>query len=208
MTLPEEEEIRRVLPAVEQLARAVKIPISIDTRKSAVAARALDAGATIVNDISGLTFDPQLAESAARSGATLILMHSKGSPQTMQDDPQYDDLILEICGFLESGIARARAAGIEQIIVDPGIGFGKTISHNLQIIRNLREFRRFGLPVLVGPSRKSFIGKLLDLPVDRRLDGTAAAVAASIMNGAAIVRVHDVAEMKRVSRIVDAIVRE
>ena len=205
--LPMDEEMRRVLPVIEQLTKLVDVPISVDTHKSAVADRALDAGATIINDISGLHFDQSIAEIVAKRRATIILMHIQGTPKTMQQDPKYENLIEEISSYLLEGIRWAESKGIEQIIVDPGIGFGKTIEHNLEIIRRLNEFQRFGYPVLVGPSRKGFIGKILDLPVNERMEGTAAVVAVSIMNGANIVRVHDVKEMKRVARMMDAIVR-
>lgn len=202
-----DEELRRVIPIIEHLAKSASAPISIDTYKSPVAASALDAGAVIVNDISALRFDAAMMDVIARRDASLVLMHIKGTPKTMQIDPQYGDVVEDICDALHESILMAEREGIGQIIVDPGIGFGKTLMHNLEIIRRLKEFHRLGYPVLVGPSRKSFIGKLLDLPVGERLEGTAAAVAASIMNGANIVRVHDVKEMKRVAGVVDAIVR-
>jgi dihydropteroate synthase len=205
--LPADEELHRVVPVVEALAKSIDVPISIDTYKSAVAERALDAGAVVVNDISGLRFDPLVAEVVARRQASIVLMHIQGTPKTMQIDPHYENLIDEICSYLQDGIRIAESKGIEQIVVDPGIGFGKTIEHNLEIVRRLKEFQRLGYPVLIGPSRKGFIGKILDLPVDQRMEGTAAVVAASILNGANIVRVHDVKAMKRVTRIVDAIVR-
>lgn len=199
------EQLRRVVPLIEKLAIAIDVPISIDTYNSEVAESAMQAGACIVNDISGLHFDEQLADVVARNHASIILMHIKGTPRTMQVDPVYGDLISEISSYLEEGIRCAQQAGIRQIIVDPGIGFGKTLEHNLEVIRRLDEFSRLGYPVLVGPSRKSFIGKILDLPVEQRLEGTAAAVAASIVRGANIIRVHDVKEMKRVARVMDAI---
>jgi dihydropteroate synthase len=143
----------------------------------------------------------------ARQHASVVIMHMKGSPGTMQESPRYDDLVGEVREYLAEGIALAVKSGIRQIIIDPGIGFGKTISHNLEILRRLGELRALSYPLLVGPSRKSFIGKILDLGVEERLEGTAGAVAASIMNGASIVRVHDVRPMLRVARIVDAIVR-
>jgi dihydropteroate synthase len=204
--LPLDEELRRVLPVIERLAKASSIPISIDTYKSTVASGALDAGAVMINDISGLHFDPVLADVAAHHHASVVLMHIQGTPKSMQERPEYENLIEDICTYLNDGILQARVKGIDQIIVDPGIGFGKTFEHNIQILRDLKEFHRFGYPVLVGPSRKSFIGKILDLPVDQRLEGTAAAVAVSVMNGANIVRVHDVKEMKQVVQVVDSIV--
>ncbi|HLX11403.1 MAG TPA: dihydropteroate synthase, partial [Bacteroidota bacterium] len=205
--VPIEEEIRRVLPVIERLAKAMSVPISIDTYKHEVAARALDAGAVIVNDISGLHFDTEVANVTAKHSATIVLMHTNGPPKTMQQDISYNNLIDDVADYLSEGISRARNAGIQQIIVDPGIGFGKTVDHNLQLLKHLGNFRRFGLPILVGPSRKSFLGPLLNLPVTERLEGTAGAVAASILNGANIVRVHDVKEMRRVATVVDAIHR-
>jgi dihydropteroate synthase len=202
-----EEETRRILPVIEQLAAGGSVPVSVDTCKSEVARRALDAGAVVVNDITGLRSDPAMADVIARHHATAVIMHMKGSPGTMQEDPRYADLVGEVREYLAEGIALALRSGIRQIIVDPGIGFGKTIAHNLEILRRLAEFRSLGYPLLVGPSRKSFIGRILDLGVEERLEGTAGAVAASIMNGASVVRVHDVKPMLRVARIVDAIVR-
>ena len=193
--VPFEEELRRVLPVIERLAGRTDVPISIDTCKSQVARRALEAGAVIVNDISGLHFDPGLADVVAEHDASLVLMHMKGTPKTMQQNPDYDDVIEEICDYLGTGVQLAESKDIRQIFVDPGIGFGKKLPHNLQILRKLGEFKRFGYPVLVGPSRKSFIGMILDLPVEERLEGTAAAVAVSIVNGANVVRVHDVKQM-------------
>ena len=201
------EELQRVLPVIEGLIKTTKVPISIDTYKSQVAEKALEAGAVIVNDISGLHFDKQLAIVVKRLGATIILMHIKGTPKTMQEQIEYKNVIEDVCMYLQEGVKIAQDAGINQIIVDPGIGFGKDLSHNLEIFRKLSELKRFGYPVLIGPSRKSFIGKILNLTVDQRLEGTAAAVAVSIMNGANIVRVHDVKEMKRVVHVVDAIIR-
>ncbi len=200
-----EEELRRVIPVIKQLVQETTIPVSIDTYKSEVAEQAFDAGATVVNDISGLHFDAHLADTIAKYHASVVLMHIKGSPQTMQEHPQYTDVMEEICSYLQESIHHAERKGIDQIIIDPGIGFGKNLSHNLEIFRRLGELQRFGYPVLVGPSRKSFIGMILDVPIDERLEGTAAAAAAAIMNGANIVRVHDVKEMKRVFKVIDAI---
>lgn len=208
-----EEEMHRVIPVIEAIAEKSEVPISIDTYKSEVAEAALTAGAVIVNDISGLKFDPRMAETAARHGATLVAMHIKGTPKTMQQHPVYEDLLKEIQEYLMESISSARDAGVDQIIVDPGIGFGKTTEHNLTLIRSLSEFKKLGCPILVGPSRKGFIGTILKsydgvpLPVDQRLEGTAAAVAISILNGANIVRVHDVKAMKRVAMVADAICR-
>lgn len=201
------EEIRRVTPVIEMIAKKSDIPISIDTYKSDVADAALHAGAVIVNDISGLKFDPHMAETAAQHGATLIAMHIKGTPKTMQQHPVYENLLQEIKNYLSESISAAHAAGIEQVIVDPGIGFGKTTEHNLTLLRSLHALKELGCPILVGPSRKGFLGNVLQLPVDQRVEGTAAAIAVSIVNGANIVRVHDVKEMKRVAMVTDAICR-
>ncbi len=204
------EEIERVVPIIEALAKKIKVPISIDTYKSDVAEEAILAGATMINDISGLRFSPEMAEIAARHKVPVILMHIKGTPENMQKDPSYTALIPEIIDYLSESINIAEKAGIsnEMIVIDPGIGFGKTIEHNLEIIRNLQEFGVLDKPLLLGHSRKSFIGKMLgDVPVTERLEGTAAAGAIGIINGANIIRVHDVKEMKRVAVIADGIKR-
>ena len=207
--VPLEEESRRVLPVIEGLAKRVKVPLSIDTTKSQVAERALQAGASMVNDTSGLTDDLQTASVAARHGAALVLMHRKGVPKVMQADPRYADLMGEIFAFLRQSIWMAQDAGVgeDQIAIDPGIGFGKTLEHNLFLLKHLTELSVLGKPILIGPSRKSFIGRILNLPVEDRLEGTAAAVTAAVLNGAALVRVHDVKEMVRVIRVADAIRR-
>lgn len=206
--VPPDEELRRVLPVIERLALRTDVPISVDTYRSEVAGPALGAGAVIVNDITGLHGDVRLAGAAAAAGASMILMHMRGTPKSMQDDPRYDDVAGEIASYLGEGIAAALRAGVSQIIVDPGIGFGKLLGHNLEILRRLAELGSLGCPVLVGPSRKSFIGKLTGLPPEERLFGTAASVAVAIMNGANIVRVHDVAAMRQVAQVVDAVVHE
>ena len=205
-----EEELRRVLPVIEGLAAEVDVPLSIDTYKAEVARQALATGAAIVNDISGLHYDEAMARVAAEFGAGVIIMHILGTPRDMQQDPRYGDLVGEISDYLEEGIVRAEAAGLsrQHLVVDPGFGFGKTVAHNLDMLRHLREFRCLGCPVMIGPSRKSTIGKLLgDLPPQERVEGTAAAVALAIAAGADIVRVHDVKEMVRVARVADAVVR-
>lgn len=209
-SVPTEIEIDRVLPVIEELAKTLKTPVSIDTYKSSVARRALDVGASIVNDISALQGDPDMASVVAEAGVPVVLMHMKGTPKDMQLHPRYDSLIPEIISFLKTRVQAAVDAGIssDQIIIDPGIGFGKTITHNLEIIRRLQEFKSLEKPILIGTSRKSFIGKILDLPADDRLEGTAATVAVAIANGADIIRVHDVKEMARVACMTDAIVRE
>jgi dihydropteroate synthase len=202
-----DEELNRVLPVVENLAARVNIPLSIDTTKAEVAERALEAGAGIVNDTSGLRDDPRMGAVVADHGAAVILMHRKGTPKVMQTAPRYDDLMCEIVAFLEESIRQTEKAGVgsDQIAVDPGIGFGKTLEHNLFLLRHLDEISVLGKPILIGPSRKSFLGKILNLPVEERLEGTAAAVTAAVLAGAAILRVHDVKEMVRVVRVADAI---
>lgn len=203
-----EEEVRRIIPVIDALAKRVKVPISIDTYKADVAKRALDAGASILNDISGLRFDPEMPKVAAQYRVPVVLMHIKGTPENMQVNPEYEALIPEIVDYLRASIRLAIDSGVreEMIIVDPGIGFGKTFEHNLEILRNLHDFTLLEKPLLVGPSRKAFIGKILgNASSSERREGTAAAVAISIMNGANIVRVHDVKEMGRVARVADAI---
>lgn len=203
-----EEELARVIPVIEGLRRQTSALISVDTNKAEVARRALDAGADIINDITALQGDPAMAAVAAQSGAGLVLMHMQGTPRTMQAAPHYEDVMGEIAAFLKARMAAAEAAGVapEQIALDPGIGFGKTLPHNLEIFQRLGELAALGRPVLMGPSRKAFIGKVLGgLPADQRLEGTAAAVTASILAGAWIVRVHDVRELARVARVADAL---
>lgn len=200
--LPEAEESARLVPVIEAITRVVRLPVSVDTYKAAVARRAIAAGAGIVNDVFGLRRDPAMAAVVAEADVPVILMHNGGTPEGA-------DLVNEIRRGLEESVALATGAGIdrERILIDPGIGFGKDREGNLEIVRRLSEFRVLDCPVLVGPSRKSFIGKTLDLPVGDRLEGTAAAVALSIAGGADVVRVHDVRTMVRVARMADAIVR-
>jgi dihydropteroate synthase len=200
-----EEELRRTIPVIERLAAKLSVPISIDTYKSDVARRALAAGATIVNDISAMTMDPHIASVAAEYKATVVLMHMKGTPKNMQVNPTYSDVVQEVRSYLAARVEAARAAGISQVLIDPGIGFGKLLEHNLALMRGLGVLREIGVPVLVGPSRKSFLGTILNVPVDQRLEGTAAAVAVCILNGAHVVRVHDVQPMVRVARVADAL---
>ena len=197
-----EQELRRLMPAIEAIHKRVSIPISVDTYKSEVARRALEAGATIINDVWGLKADPGMAAVVAEHGAPIILMHN-------QKTTKYRDLMRDIKASLSRSIAVASEAGVleRQIIIDPGIGFGKTADQNLEVLKNLEEFQSLGHPVLVGTSRKSTIGRVLDLPIDKRVEGTAATVALSIAGGADIVRVHDVKEMVRVCRMSDAVVR-
>jgi len=209
LPIPIEEEWSRIASPLKALVKGLKVPIGVDTYKAEVARRALAEGADLINDISGLRLESDLAEEVARAGAGLVIMHMKGTPRTMQEDPRYDCLLGEIIGYLRKAVAQAEEAGIDPhgIIVDPGLGFGKRYEHNLILLKRLSEFKVLGKPILVGPSRKSFIGKVLDLPVEERLEGTAAAVAASILHGASLVRVHDVKPMRRVVRMVDAINR-
>lgn len=200
-----EEELHRVIPVIERLRVSSDVLISIDTTKAAVADAALKAGAHIVNDISGLTFDPAIAAVTASHGAALVVMHIQGTPETMQAAPAYGDVVAEVRSSLAASAAAAQDAGVRTVIIDPGIGFGKNVEHNLSLLRHLAEFRSLGYPIMVGTSRKGFIGQILGLPVNERMEGTAASVAVSIMNGASVVRVHDVKEMKRVVRLTDAI---
>jgi dihydropteroate synthase len=205
-----EEELRRTIPVIQSLAKEIKVPISIDTCKSEVAKKALDAGASMVNDISGLRFDPGMKKVVAEYNVPVVIMHIKGTPRDMQKDPVYEALLPEISDYFREGIRIAGEAGIpeDKIIIDPGIGFGKRPEHNLEIIHNLSEFTLHEKPLLIGLSRKAFLGKILgDVPPGERIEGTAAAVAISIMNGANIVRVHDVKEMSRVAKVADAIKR-
>jgi dihydropteroate synthase len=205
----EEEELRRVMPAIQAAVGRLDLPVSIDTTKSGVARAALDAGAEVINDISGLRFDAGLAELAASAGAGLVLMHIRGEPRTMQREVHYDDLMGEIVGELRESTERALAAGCraEQLVVDPGIGFGKTAEHNLAIINELGRLAGLGYPVLIGPSRKSFIGKTLGLEVGERLEATIAACVVALLRGARIFRVHDVIEARRALDMAEAIVR-
>ena len=202
--LSEKEELDRILPVVTRLLDKVSVPISIDTYKPLVADACLKAGAHLINDITGLT-NPEMRKVVAKYKVPVILMHMKGTPKTMQQNPTYQDMLGEITAFFREQITKARKEGIQHIIIDPGIGFGKTVEHNLQILKHLGLFKTLGCPVLVGPSRKSFIGVITGESVKERLDGTLAAVTVAIMNGANIVRVHDVKECKRAIQIVDAI---
>jgi dihydropteroate synthase len=205
-SVPESEELKRVIPVVERIRAGWDGPISIDTARARVTEEALKAGASIVNDITAFTGDPETARVTARFDAACVLMHMQGTPATMQDDPGYDDLMGEIARFLDSAVAAAVAAGVgdDQIVVDPGIGFGKTTAHNLAILRHLPELKVLGKPILVGPSRKGFIGRVLDLQVEERLEGTLAAAAYAVAQGARILRVHDVAPVVRAVKLVEA----
>ncbi len=202
-----EEETLRVAPTIEALRRRGTGPISIDTSKAVVARAALDAGADWINDISGFAFDDEMPGVAAAAGVPVVLMHLRGDFASMHDEPRYTSVVPEVTRELEAAVERAVAAGVarEQILVDPGIGFAKRAPHSLEMLGDLGALRALDRPILVGPSRKSFIGKVLDLPVERRLMGTAAAVAASVLGGAHVVRVHDVAEMREVVQVCDAL---
>jgi dihydropteroate synthase len=202
-----EEELRRVIPVIESLVKEVDVPISIDTYKSAVAERAIGAGAEIINDISGLHLDPLLGKVAAKEGVPIVLMHIRGTPETMQKDVHYDSLFSEILQYLKESIQRAESAGIDpqQIIIDPGIGFGKRLEDNLQIIKNIKEFRVLGKPILLGTSRKSFIGKILNEKVNGRLEGTLSSIAICALNGVHIIRCHDVLQARKAVAVADAI---
>ena len=201
----EEEELRRVVPVIERLKKQCSVPISIDTYKSAVADAALSAGAVIVNDISGLTFDSRMAAVTIKHKASIVVMHIQGAPKTMQKNPQYENVTNDVKEFLRVQAAKAFETGIRQIIIDPGIGFGKAQEHNIQLLRELKQFAELGYPILVGPSRKTFVGTILNLPPEKRGEGTAAATTVSIFNGAHIIRVHDVKAMKRVALVADAL---
>lgn len=204
-----QQEIDRVVPVIEAIKDKVKVPISIDTYRSEVARAAVAAGASIINDISGLQFDPMMAATAAGLDVPVVVMHIKGTPSDMQKNPTYEALIPEVMDCLRRSIALAQSAGVRNIIIDPGIGFGKTFDHNLEIIAHMSEFVKMGYPVLAGPSRKAFIGAILGgLPAHERAWGTAATITACVLGGAHIVRVHDVREMAQVVKVADAIRRE
>ena len=202
-----DEEARRVVPVIEGLRRRGAGPLSVDTTKASVARAALDAGADLVNDVSAFGYDPGMAGLVAAHGVPAVLMHLRGGFAEMHRSPCYRDVMAEIVAELGAAIARAEAAGVarDRLLVDPGIGFSKAAAHSLEALRRLDEMEALDRPVVVGPSRKSFIGKVLDLPVDRRLMGTAAAVAACVLRGAHVVRVHDVRDMVEVVRVADAI---
>jgi dihydropteroate synthase len=216
-SVPADDEMDRVIPVIEQLVNHINVPISIDTTKAVVAEAALQAGAAIINDISAMRLDDGMAAVAAQSGVPVILMHMKGEPRTMQRDPTYENVVTEVRDFLAQAIATCVDAGIsrDKIIVDPGIGFGKTGRHNLELIKHLKDLAELNAPIMVGPSRKRFIRDLLkdpsqdDIPPDRPEveTGTQAAVAASVINGAHIVRVHNVANTKAMLDVLTAIQR-
>lgn len=204
-----DEESARVIPVIHAIVGAVDVLISADTHKSEVARQALEAGAHLINDITALRGDPAMASVVAEMEAGLILMHMKGTPRTMQKDPQYTDVVEEVGASLQKSIETAEAAGVaaERIIIDPGIGFGKTAEHNIELLKRLTELRSLNKPLLIGTSRKSFIGTVLGLPVTERVEGTAATVCWAIAHGADIVRVHDVKANVRAAEMTDALYR-
>ena len=214
--VPADEELRRVIPVVERLAATTSVPVSVDTTKAAVARAAVDAGASVVNDVSAGRLDPDILGVAAEAGAGYVVMHMQGEPRTMQAEPHYDDVVAEVGDFLADRVGAARAAGVPEgaIAADPGIGFGKTVEHNLRLLAGLPAIaERVGVPVMVGASRKTFVGKVLaragaasgDLPVDQREEGTLATVVWAVERGASIVRVHDVLPAVRAVRLLDAL---
>lgn len=198
-----EEELGRTVPVIEGIRKESAVPISIDTYKSEVAEEALDAGADIINDISALRFDPDLGRVAAERGVPLILMHMQGTPKTMQENPTYDDPVEDIIDFLAERVEEAKGLGVndEQLVLDPGIGFGKRLEDNYEILRRLGEFKQLGYPLLLGTSRKSFLGATLDLPTEERLEGTIASNVVGVIRGADILRVHDVKEVYRATQV-------
>lgn len=202
-----QEEMDRVLPVIRALRRQVSVPISIDTYKARVAAAALDAGADMVNDISALNFDPEMASLAVAEKVPVVLMHMQGTPRTMQSSPHYEDVVVDVKNFLLDRIRGAADSGLDpaQILIDPGIGFGKTLAQNLALLRDLPTLAALGSPLLVGPSRKTFIGKILGVGPEDRLEGSLAAAAAAVLGGANMIRMHDVREARRAVRIADAI---
>lgn len=203
--VPLEEELGRVIPVIDALSREVDAPLSVDTYKAEVARQAIAAGAGIVNDISALRFDPEMAQIVADFGVPVILMHIKGKPREMQQNPHYDDVIGEVSAYLRARLAAAVKAGVakEKVILDPGIGFGKRLEDNYEILRRLSSFQQHGCPLLVGLSRKSFVQRVLDVGAEEALEGTLAANTLAILNGAHILRVHDVMATKRAATIVD-----
>jgi len=205
----ETEELRRVIPVIETVAGKIGKPISIDTMKPAVAKAALEAGAVIVNDVAANRDDPLMWEIAAAKNAAYVIMHMKGTPKTMQINPVYDNVVAEVGKFFEERIQKVKKSGLDEnsIILDPGIGFGKTVEHNLSLLRNLFIYTKFGFPVLIGVSRKSFIGKILNLDVKDRLIGSVACELFAWLNGASIVRTHNVTETLQAIKMVDAIIR-
>jgi len=207
--VPVDEELRRILPVLRRLRARLAMPLAVDTYKPEVARVVLGEGAEIINDIYGVRGEGRLAEVVAQAGAGLVIMHMKGTPSDMQIDPSYDDVVGEIVAFLRDRVVFAEGVGVdpESIVVDPGLGFGKRLQDNLALLRQLSAFHRLGKPIMVGPSRKSFIGKVLDLPVEERQNGTAACVAAAVLQGVAFVRVHEIRPAVHLIKMLDAIMR-
>ncbi|MFA5074395.1 MAG: dihydropteroate synthase [Nitrospirota bacterium] len=208
--LSEDEECSRILPVIQRLSAELPVPLSVDTYKARVAEQALQAGCSMINDISGLRFSKDMAAVTAQYGAAVIIMHIKGTPRDMQVNPEYQDVVQDVIAYLEQGLEIAAQAGVdrEKILLDPGIGFGKTLEHNLTLINRLDELRCLDRPLVLGTSRKKFIGTTLDIPIpEKRDEGTAATVALGIERGARIIRVHDVSHMVQIARMTDAILR-
>ena len=203
-TVSADEELKRIVPVIKELANKIKVPISVDTYKPKVASKCLELGASIVNDITALS-DKGMIHAIKKFDAPVILMHMKGKPKSMQENPSYKNVTEEIKYFLERKIILARKSGIRDVLIDPGIGFGKTLEHNLRILKDLNAFTKLKCPIVIGTSKKSFIGKLTNLPLDERLEGTIASIVIAATNGANIVRVHNVKEGKRALLIADAI---
>lgn len=206
--VPIDEELRRVIPLIEGIRASSSVPISVDTRKAPVAGAALSAGADIINDVSALRFDDAMIDVAAASGAPLVIMHMSGTPATMQDNPEYHDVVSAVRDFFHERLAVCAANGIQQVILDPGIGFGKTLRHNLALIGSVSRFCDLGAPVMVGVSRKSLIGQLTGHPVDQRLSGSLAAAVLALREGASVFRVHDVRETREALDVAAAILEE
>jgi dihydropteroate synthase len=206
-SVPAKEQLARLLPVLRAVKKRVGVPVSVDTTSAFVARTALREGADMVNDVSALAGDERMPAVVARAGVPCILMHMKGKPRTMQENPEYSDLMAEVTGFLASALERGEAAGIErtQLLVDPGIGFGKTVAHNLEILRRLAELKSLGSPIIVGPSRKRFIGAVSDSPPGERLEGTIAACVLAAANGANVLRVHDVKPVVKALKLADAV---
>ena len=207
--IDEHEEIRRLKPVLEVIGKRATVPLSVDTHKAGVAERAIDWGAVLINDISALENDPRMGHVIARTKAGLVLMHKRGAPQNMQEYCDYDNVVEEVRDYLGSRMRHAEEIGIarEQMLIDPGIGFAKNAQQNLSLLKGLGSFQQLGRPVLVGVSNKSFIGTVTGQPIDQRIMGTASAVAAAVLGGARIVRVHDVGSIREVVRMSEAIVR-
>ena len=203
--ISEELELERLLPVVTEICKRFDVPVSVDTYKPQVAEGVLAAGATVINDMTGLRGSAEMAKIIAKNKAGVVLMHMQGTPETMQDKPRYGDVIQDIKIFLKKSIDLAENTGIENIAIDPGIGFGKSQTHNLELIRRLQEFRELGKPILLGVSRKSFIGGVLDLPVEERLEGSLAATVIGLLNGATLFRTHDVQATDRAIKMAQAI---